>query len=234
LADFALARYNPDGSLDTSFGTGGHLTTDIAGDENIARNVVLQPNGAIVVSGELGTAIGPDHTDLVRYNPNGSLDSSFGAGGKVTLGTQRLGEGLALQGDGKLVLVGSVIATQISNFALMRLNADGSPDNTFGDSEGTVTTTFAVDTVAKAVALQSDGKIVAAGGTVGLVSPDFMVARYHPDGTLDTGFGNGGNLTIDLGYYDGAGNVAIQPDGKIVLGGTGNDDGGYALARVLP
>ena len=246
-SDFTVARFNANGSLDTSFGIGGsgQVATDIGTHTNSARNIVLQPDGRIVVSGGIAKVVSsaptPDgHTDIVRYTSNGSLDASFGVGGKLTLASQLVGEGLARQGDGKFVLVGSVAigsgATASTDFALMRLNADGSPDTSFG-STGTVTTAVSNERdAALAVALQADGKILAAGRTSN-INTDFAIARYNIDGTLDTGFGNGlGVLTVDFfGLTDIAESVAVQPDGKIVVGGVArNNVDGYGLVRILP
>ena len=241
FADFVLARYNANGTLDASFDSDGRVTTDFGGGTNTARNIVMQPNGAIVVSGEpIGIFTGSNHTDVVRYAANGSLDSGFGAGGKVTLNGARVGEGLALQGDGKLVLAGTVDVTvppdlpgSATEFALTRLNANGSPDEVFG----TVSTAISEGErdAALAVALQGDGKIVVAGKTSN-TNVNFAAARFNPDGTLDTSFGNLGTLEVD--FFDStdiAESVAILPNGKIVLGGLARDDvDGYGVARVLP
>jgi uncharacterized delta-60 repeat protein len=245
FANFALARYDTNGTLDASFGSAGQLVTDIGGGTNTARNIVLQANGAIVVSGEpIGTFTGSDHTDVVRYNLNGSLDPSFGVGGKLTLNGARVGEGLALQGDGKFVLVGNVDASippaipgTVTEFAVRRLNANGSPDGAFGSAGAASTTISGQRDSARAVALQSDGKILVAGQSSN-INENFAVARFNANGTLDAGFGGngGGKLTIDFfGSTDIAESVAVQPDGKIVLGGLARDNvDGYGMARVLP
>ena len=243
-ADFGLARYNADGTLDTTFGNGGKLTTDIAGGIDIAHNVIVsQGNGAILVSGAGTTAgdAGLDHTGLARYDTHGVLDGSFGTGGKITLTGKRVNEGLVLQGDGKILLAGSVsvgvLPAGSSQFALMRLAPNGSPDLGFGTG-GLVTTPFSTqDDFGRAVAVQADGRIVVAGQSSNRSNPDFAVARFSDNGTLDSSFGTGGKLTIDFfGSFDGAENVLMQPDGKIVLGGFARNGTrtGYGLARVLP
>ena len=236
--DFALARYNADGSLDASFGTGGQLTTDLGNAPNLAGNIVLQPDGAIVVSGKpLGSGATLDHTDVARYLANGGLDASFGVGGKVTLSGALVGEGLARQSDGKFVLVGSFVVGTVSQFAVRRLNANGSPDATFGTA-GSVSTDFSGrGDIANAVAIQPDGKIVVAGKSSIAVNSNAAVARYTSSGALDTAFGNGfGILTVDFfGSTDIAESVVLQTDGKIVLGGLArNFVDGYGLARVNP
>jgi len=245
FANFAVARYLANGTPDASFGSAGQLVTDIGGGTNTARNIVLQANGAIVVSGEpIGTFAGSDHTDVVRYNLNGSPDPSFGIGGKLTLNGARVGEGLALQGDGKFVLVGNVdvsiapaIPGSVTEFAVRRLNTDGSPDGAFGNAGAASTTISGQRDSARAVALQSDGKILVAGQSSN-INVDFAVARFNSNGALDTGFGGngGGKLTIDFfGSTDVAESVAVQPDGKIVLGGLARDNvDGYGVARVSP
>lgn len=240
FADFLVARYNADGTLDASFSADGTTTADIGAVPNTARNIVLQANGAIVVSGEpFGTFTGSDHSDVVRYDANGNLDSSFGVGGAVQLTGARVGEGLALQGDGKLVLAGNASVgtgpSAATQFSVRRLNADGNPDTTFGTA-GTVNTPFTSSgDAAFAVAIQVDGRIVVAGRS-GLTNPDFAVARYLPNGTLDGGFANAGKLTVDFfGSADIAESVAVQSDGRIVLGGLARDNvDGYGLARVNP
>jgi uncharacterized delta-60 repeat protein len=237
--DFAVARYNSNGTPDTSFGSGGKLTTDIGGAVDIAQNVVVQSNGAILVSGVL--ALGGDptlgHGGLARYDGNGIPDSSFGSGGKLTLPNVALGDALAVQGDAKIVVAGSAVIGGAFQFALMRLSASGSPDGTFG-SGGLVTTGFTTqDDFGRAVAIQADGRIVVAGQSSNKSNSDFAVARYGTNGALDASFGTGGKLTIDFfGSFDGAENVAVQSDGKIVVSGFARNGTrtGYGLVRILP
>ena len=153
----------------------------------------------------------------------------------------RLDEGLALQGDGRIVLAGSasvgVFPARSSHFAVMRLAADGRPDNSFGTA-GLATTAFStLNDFGRAVALQADGRIVVAGQSSNGSNPDFGVARFSPDGTLDASFGSGGRLTISFfDAFDGAESVAVQPGGQIVLGGFAINGTriGYGLARVNP
>jgi len=241
FSEFVIARFNTNGNLDTGFGIGGtgQVVTDFGGATNSARNLVLQPNGAIVVSGKpQGSQPGFDHTDMARYNANGSLDTSFGSGGKLTLADVDAGQGLARQADGKFVLAGSVTEATVpatARFLLKRLNADGSPDTTFGNA-GTVDTAFSSSAAAGGVALQGDGKIVVVGTSAFSVNANFVVARYNADGSVDRGFGSDGNLQIDFfGFSDVGENVLVQPDGKIVVGGLArNNVDGYGLARILP
>jgi uncharacterized delta-60 repeat protein len=166
-SSFALARYNLNGTLDSSFGTGGKVTTLLSASQNgVARGVVIQPDGKIVVAGYAGA--GSHHLfALARYQPSGSLDSSFGTGGKVTtdLGNNALANSVALTADGHIVVAGSLDETgptSDSLFAVVRYNSDGSLDTTF-NSTGIVTTKFGtVNAAANKVLVQPDGRIVAA------------------------------------------------------------------------
>ncbi len=234
--DLLVARFRPDGTLDPTFGDGGQVRTDVAAVNNEARNLVLLPDGGVVVSGEpVGDIDGADHTELARYDADGHLDAGFGTNGVLELPGARIGEGLALQGDGRLVLVGRAIVAEERRFAVMRLDSNGTPDDTFGDG-GLVTTDVADQgDAATAVAIQPDGRIVVAGRS-GDINTDFAVARYLADGSLDDGFANHGTLTVDFFMLpDIAESVALQPDGMIVLGGFAQHDvDGYGLARVLP
>ncbi|WP_369263366.1 calcium-binding protein [Streptomyces sp. R35] len=235
--DFTLARYNPDGSLDPGFGIGGLVTTDVRGGEDYADGVAVQSDGKIVVVGRTSDPEnpGPEFT-VVRYNPNGTLDTGFGDGGTVVtdFGTGGPSEAFAvqLQADGRIVAAGMSGA----GFALARYNpVDGSLDSGF-DGDGKVTTAFAGGAAtAFDVALQSDGKIVAAG-RAGYNYPaydsDFAVARYNADGSLDSGFDGDGRTTTAFARVDVIGGVAVQPDGKIVVTGTSDFD--FALARYNP
>jgi uncharacterized delta-60 repeat protein len=206
---FALARYNPDGSLDNGFGSGGKVITAYSTG---ASAVAIQPDAKIVVAG--GSL-------LVRYNTDGSLDPTFGSGGKVIQpGFGGFSISLLLQADGKIVAVGTIFTP--GDFALVRYNSDGSLDPGFG-SGGIVTTDFSGrDDEAYASALQSDGKIIAAGRTTTPESLGFFaLARYNTDGSLDPTFGMDGVLTTSFLPNDSsfAETIVIQPDGKIVAGG---------------
>jgi len=215
--------------------------TDFGGTPNDAHNIVIQPDGHIVVSGSVfNLSSGINHTDIARYNPGGLPDTSFGSGGTLHLSNMQLGDGLALQPDGKLVLVGNVETATLPNtatqFLLMRINADGTTDQAFG-SAGLVQTAFSSGgDAARAVGIASDGKILVAGKAK-QGNSQFAVARYKGDGSLDASFGNGGTFTVEFGSFgDAAESLAIQPDGKIVLGGfsQGISSIGYALARISP
>ena len=170
---------------------------------------------------------------LARYNPNGSLDTSFSGDGKQTtdFGGSEAASGVALQSDGKIVAVGG---ERLRDFALARYNPNGSLDTTFS-GDGKQTTDFGGSDGARGVALQADGKIVAVGIAGGNGS-SFALARYNPNGTLDPTFSGDGKQTTSFGgYFDGATAVALQGDGKIVaVGHAGAANGDFALTRYNP
>src|SRR6266568_3400913 len=239
--DFALARYNPNGTLDTTFGTGGKVTTDFAGDADQAFALVLQTDGKIVAAGEANAGYRGEDCALARYSPNGTLDTTLVVGGKVTTdfaGNTDRAFGVALQTDGRIVAAGEATAGyRGEDFALARYNSNGTLDTTFGTG-GKVITDFAGDTDrAFAVAVQTDGRIVAAGETTtSYRGEDFALARYNPNGALDATFGEGGQVTTDFaGDTDRAFALALQTDGKIVAAGEAKTQTkeDFALARYL-
>lgn len=227
-SDFALVRYNPDGSLDTSFGVGGKVKTDFFNYEDYINAVALQPDGKIVAAGRArdGAAL---FFGIARYNKDGSLDSTFGSGGKVVTSFFGYGDdahALAIQPDGKLVVAGTAFAAPLftgdgpnPTFGLARYNSDGRLDQTFGTA-GKVTTDFA--NIITSIAIQPDGKIIAGGNVSNRdTNTDFAVARYNKDGSLDPTFGSGGKAVTDfLHQPDSVAGLALQPDGKIVVAGS--------------
>jgi uncharacterized delta-60 repeat protein len=246
----AVARYTSSGVLDTSFGTGGKVTTqlsyplDFGGPTatwmDLALDVSpLDPNaGKIVVTTRVSATTGLADV-VVRYNANGSLDKSFAAGaGYETLSNLTNIPSVAIQSDGRIILAG------INNHALGwpmeldRLNPDGSFDNTFG-SGGIVVVTPPANAIYSVndVALQSDGKIVVGGTDSNTVTSelDFLLARLNSaDGSVDTSFGAGGVAhTSGLQIGGSSGEVAFEPDGRIVVAGMLPGGVGIALARFL-
>jgi uncharacterized delta-60 repeat protein len=239
FADFLIARYTSDGTLDFGFGLAGLVVTDFGvGASEGARRLVLQGDGKIVASGDpIGAVAGVNRTAVARYDATGKLDPSFGSGGKVLLAAgPLLGRGLTLQSDGKLLLAGRVVnGSNINEFALTRLRSDGSTDTSFGNAGLVTTSITGLGDQALAVALQGDGRILAAG--IGnAINNNFALARYAADGSVDTSFASGGKLIVDFfGFSDIAENLVVQPDGKIVVGGLArNNVDGYGLARINP
>ncbi len=221
-ADFALVRYNADGSLDTSFDGDGKVTTAVLIGNDYAYNVTVQADGKIVAIGFSYNGVNEDFA-AVRYNSNGSLDTSFDGDGKVTtdfLGTTDQARAVAIQTDGKILVGGNAANGTFNNIAIVRYNTDGSLDTAF-DSDGKVLTDILIGhDNANSLAVQTDGKIVAAGQSSVGVGWQIGLVRYNPNGSLDTSFDGDGKLTtVVLGNMDLANSVAIQTDGKIVVGG---------------
>ena len=235
--NFAVARYLPDGSLDTSFDTDGKVSTDFTGGADGANSVAIQPDGKIIAAGAASVGTGADF-GVTRYHANGSLDRTFGSGGRVSTDIRTAFSeafGVSIQRDGKIVAVGQV-SVGSSDVALVRYLRNGLLDSRFG-SGGIVTTDLGSFEQARAVALQPDGRIVVAGLTF-TPGVDFAIARYLIDGALDPGFADGGTARTDFaGSNDEALAVAIQRDGKIVAAGVAGSGAAhldFGVARYLP
>jgi uncharacterized delta-60 repeat protein len=240
--DFAVVRYNANGSLDTSFGAGGIVTTDLGSPDDYAFGLAIQPSdGKIVVVGWTVTGTGSWDFGVVRYNVNGSIDTSFGdnANGIVTIDFTLRGSrvpsydyanAVAIQSDGKIVVAGKAN----NNFAMARLTTSGSLDNSFG-SHGEVITQFpGVTSQALAVTIQpTDGKIVLAGMTgPGTAAQAMALARYKTNGMLDTSFHGNGEETLGSLGLTAAYSVAMQGS-NIVVAGEGSVGGGTGQAAVV-
>ena len=244
--DFTLTRYNTDGSLDYGFGVGGIVTTDFGANDDRINAIALLPDGRVVAAGQ-SCAAGSTSCDfaLARYNTDGRLDLSLNGTGMVTtpIGSgDDEAYGLALQPDAKAILAGRSCNLSVTRcvFALARYNADGTLDTAFnptGAPAGTVTTAVGSTVgIAASVALQPDGKILAAGYYNNGLNYDYALVRYTANGVRDLGFGSGGTVTTDIangGDYANA--VMLQPDGKIVAAGESNTQtsGDVSVARYF-
>jgi uncharacterized delta-60 repeat protein len=207
--DFAVARIKPNGYFDNSFGTGGKVTVDFGGDD-LAHAVALRPDGKIVVAGYTTKGTNGRDFAVVRINRDGTIDSSFGAGGKTAadFGGDEIGYAVALQADGKIVVAGDTTkGTNFDDFAVARINPNGLYDRSFG-AGGRMTVDFGGREGAAAVVLQPGGKIVVGGYTTkGATGQDFAVARLlgGPTGTTLTArivsatvLGHGQGRTLDV------------------------------------
>jgi uncharacterized delta-60 repeat protein len=234
----ALARYNSNGGLDTTFGGDGKVTTNFTSGYDYAEDVALQADGKIVVAGGAGRAGG--RFALARYNVDGSLDATFGGDGKVATNFATGSDNavaVAIQADAKIVAGGWSGPARSNNyrFAVTRYSSDGGLDTTFG-GDGKVTTNFTDgNDYAWDMALQSDGKIVLVGAAA-RAGERFALARYHDSGTLDAGFGGDGKVITNLNTgSDVATGVAVQGDGRIVAAGwsgpSRSNDYRFAVAR---
>ena len=226
--DFALARYNTDGGLDTTFGIGGKVITTIE-DRSEGQSLAIQSDGKIILGGHSDWYI-----NLVRYNADGSLDTTFGTGGIVI--TDVLGfydevcKSVAIQSDGKIVVGGYAQHNNydLRHFVVIRYNNDGSLDTSFGNN-GIVIGGLGN---CEAIRIQNDGKILL-GGTSDF---SFALERYNYDGSLDNTFGIGGKVITPFQNNCLGNSMELQSDGKIVLGGSsGLPSGGFTftLARYL-
>jgi uncharacterized delta-60 repeat protein len=241
LGDFAVVRYLANGMLDATFGSGGMVVTDFAGSlgADYVNDVVIQSDGKIVVAG--ATDPDPAHEGrfmaLARYLPDGTLDAGFGMGGRVItpVGVEAEANAIAIQPDGGIIAAGY----SETDFLVARYGTDGLLDACFGQG-GIATADLGALDRAGDVAVQADGRIVAAG----LSSPrigmnDFVLARFERSGNPDPSFGSAGKVLTEFSANGSApaiaAAVAIQPDGRIVAAGSvrigTNTD--FAIARYL-
>jgi uncharacterized delta-60 repeat protein len=212
-----------DGDLDSTFGSGGEKIIQIsAGEVDYANAVALQTDGKIVLGGEVGSySLDTNRSVLVRLNAGGSLDQTFGSGGRVVNPGQIHLRALAIQPDGKIITAGATRVISITqDFALVRYNADGTLDTSFGSGGYAVNG----EGEAQALILQPDGKIVLVGFLpLFRDGSDFLLARFNADGSIDQTFGSGGRVTTSFtsgrNSDDHAFAAALQPDGKIVVTG---------------
>jgi uncharacterized delta-60 repeat protein len=234
--DFGVARFTATGTFDLTFGSAGNrvIFFDQGGsnDDN-GWTIAVQPDGKIILAGTVDVGVGTTDIGVVRLNSNSTNDTTFGSGGKVTIAFDIGGENVdigldvALQQDGKIVVVGAAEATNSwMDFAIARLETDGTLDTTF-DGDGKATVTFDLggdeDDWAYAVALNPDGKIVVAGQVDGPGGPrDFGLARLDANGALDSTFGSGGKTTIAFDQGSGSDDLyglAVPTSGGIYLAG---------------
>jgi uncharacterized delta-60 repeat protein len=237
---FALARLNPDGSPDLTFGSGGQLTTKFppAGSPPYTGGAaavagLLLPDGRIVAVGVAGPDASPKIA-AARYNADGLLDTTFGSQGRVLLSLAQsfLVRDAALQPDGKLVIAGIYAS---GDFGVVRLLPDGAPDPAF-DGDGLATASFGGTEQGYSVVLLPDGRIVLAGSryTASQWVSDFALVRFLADGTLDTSFGTGGLATADGGPWDTGEKIIRLPSGKLLVAGSSSgasDETDFMLAR---
>lgn len=237
----ASAARAQEGALDPTFGGGGIVRSDF-GESEQGVDAARLPDGKLLVVGSIGTQDYPQVTDiaLVRYHPDGVLDDTFGAGGlvRLDLDVYDASYALALLPDGRFLVGGTVGPSAFGYyFALMRFEADGTLDRTFGD-EGLVLLDTSGRGAIQALAVQPDGRIVVVGDSY-VPDPkyDIILARYLPDGKLDPTFGDGGVALEDYGVSDQYGYaLALQPDGRIVVVGTSGSEESQnlLLSRYLP
>lgn len=289
--DIAVVRYNSDGSLDNSFGTNGIVNVDFNGKNDDASSVVLQSDGKIVVVGRAQN-VSNNNSDIavIRLNANGTLDNSFATNGKYQLDVDGYAFDyaldMALQTDGKIVFVAIAGTDMFAKNAVIRLNPNGTLDNTF-DGDGILKAfSFGSFTLSSlhSLVIQNDGKIIVAGSknnnfalarlnsdgsldntyaTSGIYSGSTMatsselylqadgkllatyshatqteviVIRLNQYGTDDTGFGTNGKVTTQVdspSTYDYTKGIVVQPNGKIIVAGSSFSSGSVSDYLVI-
>ena len=234
---FCLVRYLSNGSLDTTFGSGGIVATTGTGSNDLIFGMAVLPDGNTVVAGRCIGASGGFRACFARYLPDGSLDTSFQSTGKVTTSVQATIAAFARQPDGKLVVAGSCPGSA-NNFCVARFDADGNADLTF-NSTGLVVTTIGTSpagTGARSILLYPDGNILIVGPCQsGGAGNRFCVARYLPNGAPDLAFNGSGQLILAaIGSNDYATGLRIQPDLKILISGscTSGSVNNFCLVRL--
>lgn len=242
--NFALVRYNLNGSVDSNFNSSGKVTTDFGNDgDDVALALIKQSDGKLVAAGYSNNGINDDFA-VARYNADGTLDSSFSGDGMVRTavgsGPDR-GLSVVQQSDGKLVVAGFSTISGSNVIALVRYKTNGAPDTGFsGDGKVTTAVGSSDDRAFKVLQLP-DGRLLVAGYTQKNTSDsDFVLLRYNSDGSLDTSFSGDGKLTTNFDSssdpgVDQAFAAVEQTDENIVLAGTSNIGGleSFALARYL-
>ena len=241
VSSFALVRYNADGSLDSTFGSGGKVTTNFSGNNDAAVAVALRPDGMILVAGVVTFGVAPllnSDSAVARYLADGTLDTSFGSAGIVTIdfaGRANAALAIVLQPDLKFVTLNTVGGFALdTQWALVRYNPDGSPDGSFGSGGSVVTNIGPSDDRPTALALQPDGKILATGLTFDGLNNQVALLRYESNGILDSTFGSGGIvMTGFLGEDAGGFDVLPLPSGQILVAGGGPGAGSPDFSDFL-
>jgi uncharacterized delta-60 repeat protein len=241
---FAVARFNVDGTLDTTFGSGGIGLTDPVGDGNVTSTMILLPDGKLLAGGATFPLLIGNQLAFARFMQDGSADRSFGQGGVVTTMIDGLPQTLLPQSDGSVVVVAVIDAGPAASQALpktllVRLLPTGGLDPSFGEG-GSITLQFdGLSTWPSKAVLEPDGRILLALRH----GSQFTLMRLFPSGTADGSFGNAGKVVAQVGEPDSASqaeDIALQADGKILVVGTVEQAGGplgfrrIAVARFNP
>lgn len=233
--DFVIARFNNNGTPDNTFGTSGTVLTDFGNSRNIENSIFVQTDDKIIASGYYLAPSNDETLQVARYNLDGSLDNTFNGNGKLvgtfTQGVTRF-YATSIQTDGKVLAAGSTFNGVNNAFVLVRYTINGIPDSTFALNGAQITDINAsASSSANSMSIQPNGKIVLAGEA----GNSLAVARYNTDGTLDASFNGSGHTVIDGASGAGYGSLALQSDGKIVIGSTDFVAGGeyeFAITRL--
>jgi len=234
---FYAVRFNANGAIDTTFGSNGYFNLDMSGlgYNNFARTVELQPDGKIILGGAVAQFINGDnyYFGVLRLNANGTIDNTFGNQGKSIFSmsssssTSNQIKDIALQADGKIIVAGTYYNSPSTDFAVARLNTDGSLDSDFSN-DGKVLIGFTYNSTvnydeAHRIKILSDSRILIGGETS---FNDSAWCMLQPDGSLDSSFGTGGKKTFATDNNFDFGTVYFLPDNSVLLGGyySGNSD----------
>ena len=219
---FGLTRYNPDGSLDVTFGTAGKATVDFGPDADL-ESIALAPDGKLVAVGRVTAPGAVWDWAIARFNANGTIDTTFGGGdGMVTtdfFGFGDLASGVLVQSDGKIIVAGMATAVT-TDMAIVRYNTDGSIDTSFANAGRQFIDAFGGVDFASTVKLQPDNKLIVVGGSVQPGSyRRFVLSRLNANGTFDATFDTDGVATADFGASAFGKDVEVLSDGRYVVGG---------------
>lgn len=229
-SQLTVTRMLADGSLDSTFGSGG-IATVASPVSILARAVKLQSDGKVVVAGQ-STAANADF-QVARLNADGTMDTAFGLDGIAALdleGSYDYGEALAIQTDGKLLIGGTSLHNGVYVFSLVRLTTTGILDSTFGIGGVAILANFNGEDFGESLALMPDGRILIGGTGYHGGQYTFSVARLTSEGQVDTTFGVDGRASVNVGGSSFGESIALQTDGKVVIAGSINSD--YLIARL--
>ena len=234
---FALARFNPYGKLDSSFGENGKTITSIGTISDAGRSIALQSDGKIIVAGYSNSSSNSIFA-LIRYNDDGSLDSSFDSDGKVTttIGiANSIIRTIAIQSDEKIIVSGYSYSKSSFDYEVVvaRYNKNGSLDNSFGNGGIITTDNLNGNDYGESILIQKDKKILVAGYSfTGFVS----LIRYNPNGSIDNAFSNNGKFSFQFGsIYQNDFSSILQDDGKIIVCGfsnRNNTNSSFSMIRI--
>jgi uncharacterized delta-60 repeat protein len=239
-SDFLMARYNANGTLDTTFGlqSNGTVIIDMGYDHDVVHSMAIQSDGKIIVAGDGINSGSPSYVSIMaRFNRDGTLDASFYGGGTRTdtIGTTSRAWVVKIQpDDGKIVIGGNYQdGSGPPSFYLARYDSNGAPDFSF--NSGMVTASPGTDPVLADIAILPNRKIIVVGTTKGSINTDVFLMRFNADGTLDTTFGSAGTVLTDdvIHGREAAAGLAVQTDGKIIVSATFQPSIGAILTNDL-